>query len=461
MIRKNIKQIADMLKTTFIGSDNHECHGIELDSRKVTCGNLFIPIKGENCDGHKFAESAVENGANILLWNREFEIPDSLKEKAGFVLVEDTTNAFQQLAIEYRKELKAKFIGITGSNGKTSTKDILAGILSRKFKTQKTLGNNNNELGVPKTILSLDEDVEMAIIEMGVDNKGDLLFLNKMVKPDYGVLTNVGAAHLYHFNSIEDIADAKIEMIECVNDGGYFIYNDDNKYIKDAMNRVDLPNKINYLSFGNTCSSDIYFTNLITDENGVKFNCHGFIDIPIEIDLLGKHQSYNSLSAIAIAKLCGMNEEEIIEGLKLIEPTGLRNELLKVNSMTILNDSYKSNPESVYAAMDTFEELKSPFKIVVLGDMLGLGKAEKEMHTELCANMEKYEFDKLVLIGIFAEDMKLGALNYMDEKEIYIAKNNDDITDYLLGYLDKECTMVIKASRDLQLDEVVNNLKNN
>lgn len=457
MIRKSIEEISEILGCSFIGNSSLICDGVSIDSRKTEENNLFIPIKGENSDGHAYAHSAIKNGAKILLWNENIAIPKDLDEKSGLILVKDTTIALQKLAIAYRHELKAKFIGITGSNGKTSTKDILAGILSAKFKTQKTLGNNNNELGVPMTILSLDEDTEMAVIEMGIDNIGDLPFLKDMVKPDIGILTNVGVAHLYHFNSVQEIAYAKLEMVQCVNENGYFIYNDDNYYISEEMEKSNPRKDIEYISFGKNNSSDIYFTDLVTDEKGVRFNAHGFIDLPVVVNLLGKHQSYNSLPAIAAAKLCGLKDEEILRGLTLIEPTGLRNELIKLGNRIILNDIYKSNPESVYAAMDTFEEISSPYKIVVLGDMLGLGKTEKEIHRTLGVNLSKYKIDECIFYGDFAADMKEGALTFMPEDKITVVSKKSEITEKLLNY--ENCSIVLKASRDLALDEVVNELK--
>ena len=222
MMIRSIDAIIRMLDADYIENADIEekVYGVCIDSRKVVEGNLYIPIHGVNNNGHDYVRQAIDNGAKAVLWERNEPNPP---QDVVVILVEDTTAALQKLAESYRHQLDMKVIGITGSNGKTSTKDILAGILSQHYVTQKTMGNFNNEIGVPLTLLSLSENVEAAVVEMGMENLGELSFLTNMVKPDIAIITNVGCAHLENLGSMENIAKAKVEIVEGLNDHGLFI----------------------------------------------------------------------------------------------------------------------------------------------------------------------------------------------------------------------------------------------
>jgi len=456
MINKSLGVIADMINSTVKNSSFNDIliSGVCIDSRKVQKGNLFVPIKGLNANGHNYINSAIDNGCAATLWNKNEPNPPT---NIGVILVEDTVESLQKLAIAYRNALNIDVVGITGSNGKTSTKDIIAGIFSVKYKTQKTMGNYNNELGVPLTILSLDEDCEVAIVEMGLEKKGDLLFLKDMVKPNIGILTNVGTAHLENFNCVEEIANAKLEIVDCIEDNGLFIYNGDDELIKDEIKKITINNTLTVKKFGQGKDNDLYYSIIDQDENGITFETYGEVKDSFGMNMLGKHQALNALAAILAAKRFDLTNTDIKNGLSKIEKTGLRNEIVKIRRCTILNDSYKSNPQSTLVALDTFEGLLSPKKIVVLGDMLGLGENEAKLHYEIGTKLSNYKVDELVTYGQLAKNIAEGAGNVIqnikmfDDKELMI--------EYLSKYLDEECTILIKASRSLALDEVVDKLR--
>ncbi len=456
MINKSLGVIADMINSTVKNSSFNDIliSGVCIDSRKVQKGNLFVPINGLNANGHNYINSAIDNGCAATLWNRNEPNPPT---NIGVILVEDTVESLQKLAIAYRNALNIDVVGITGSNGKTSTKDIIAGIFSVKYKTQKTMGNYNNELGVPLTILSLDEDCEVAIVEMGLEKKGDLLFLKDMVKPNIGILTNVGTAHLENFNCVEEIANAKLEIVDCIEDNGLFIYNGDDELIKDEIKKISINNTLTIKRFGQNEDNDLYYSIIDQDENGITFETYGEVKDSFGMNMLGKHQALNALAAILAAKRFDLTNTDIKNGLSKIEKTGLRNEIVKIKNCTILNDSYKSNPQSTLVALDTFEGLSSPKKIVVLGDMLGLGENEAKLHYEIGTKLSNYKVDELVTYGQLAKNIAEGASNVIqnikmfDDKELMI--------EYLSKYLDEECTILIKASRSLALDEVVDKLR--
>lgn len=456
MINKSLSVIADMINSSVKNSSFNDIliSGVCIDSRKVQKGNLFVPIKGLNANGHNYINSAIDNGCAATLWNRNEPNPPT---NIGVILVEDTVESLQKLAIAYRNALNIDVVGITGSNGKTSTKDIIAGIFSVKYKTQKTMGNYNNELGVPLTILSLDEDCEVAIVEMGLEKKGDLLFLKDMVKPNIGILTNVGTAHLENFNCVEEIANAKLEIVDCIEDNGLFIYNGDDELIKDEIKKISINNTLTIKKFGQNEDNDLYYSIIDQDENGITFETYGEVKDSFGMNMLGKHQALNALAAILAAKRFDLTNTDIKNGLSKIEKTGLRNEIVKIKSCTILNDSYKSNPQSTLAALDTFEGLSSPKKIVVLGDMLGLGENEAKLHYEIGTKLSNYKVDQLVTYGQLAKNIAEGASNVIQNIKMFDDK--ELMTEYLSKYLDEECTILIKASRSLALDEVVDKLR--
>lgn len=454
MMIRSIDAIIRMLDADYIENADIEekVQGVCIDSRKVVEGNLYIPIHGVNNNGHDYVAQAIENGAKAVLWQRDEPNPP---QDVVVILVDDTTIALQKLAESYRHQLDMKVVGISGSNGKTSTKDILAGILSQHYVTQKTMGNFNNEIGVPLTLLSLSENVEAAVVEMGMENLGELSLLTNMVKPDIAIITNVGCAHLENLGSMENIAKAKVEITEGLGEHGLFIYNGDQKLLEDAVKAKMIPGFVRIKTFGNTKTCDGCVEQIRQDASGVSFTMNH--DHVYHLDMIGKHNAYNAAAAILAAKALGLNDDEIQAGLHSIEKTGLRNELIKIKYALILNDSYKSNPNSALAAMDTMREFDVPYKIAVLGDMLELGDTSDMIHYTLGKDLTAYQVNEVLTIGEMARYIAQGARDYT-QAHVQQFETKEELLAYLLPYLDKECMILVKGSRGMKLDEVVDEL---
>lgn len=454
MMIRSIDAIIRMLDADYIENADIEekVYGVCIDSRKVVEGNLYIPIHGANNNGHDYVRQAIDNGAKAVLWERNEPNPP---QDVVVILVEDTTAALQKLAESYRHQLDMKVIGITGSNGKTSTKDILAGILTQHYVTQKTMGNFNNEIGVPLTLLSLSENVEAAVVEMGMENLGELSFLTNMVKPDIAIITNVGCAHLENLGSMENIAKAKVEIVEGLNDHGLFIYNGDQKLLDDAVKAKMIPGTIRIKTFGKEQPCDGFVDHIRQDETGVSFSLN--TEHVYHLDMIGKHNACNAAAAILAAKALGLSDEEIQRGLHSIEKTGLRNELVRIKQALILNDSYKSNPNSALAAMDTMEEFDYDYKIAVLGDMLELGDTSDMIHYTLGKDLVAYQVNEVLTIGEMARYIAQGARDHT-QAHVQQFETKEELLAYLLPYLDKNCMILVKGSRGMKLDEVVEEL---
>ncbi len=458
MINIRIKEVAKILNAKLIGGSDIDKYitGVSIDSRNVSENSLFVPIKGMTVNGHSFIKDVIKNGAIATLWNKDEPNPP---DDIAVILVDDTLKGLQELSRDYRNKLKTKIVGVTGSNGKTSTKDITAAVLSQKYKTQKTIGNFNTEIGVPYTLLSLDEDCQVAVIEMGMERKGEIDFLTNLVEPDIGIITSVGLVHIDNFPSIEEIAKAKLEIVKGIKDGGLFIYFGDDKLIEETVKNTKIKDNIGHQTFGMNKNNTIWLKEFEQDVNGITIKVSDESFDELHIDILGKHQALNAMAAILAAQELGMNSEEISEGLLKIEKTGLRNEIIKINKCNILNDCYKSNPVSINAALDIFELFDSKKKIVVLGDMLGYREMSYDMHYNVGKDLSKYNIDELITIGADAKIMAKGARENTNINNIVEFATKEEATLYLKKYLNEDCTILVKGSRFLKLEYIANKLK--
>ncbi len=458
MINIRIKEAAQILKAGYMDYLDVDKYikGVSIDSRKVSENNLFVPIKGATTNGHSFIKDAINSGAIATLWNKNEPNPP---EGIAVILVDDTVKALQELSLYYRNTLKTKIVGVTGSNGKTSTKDITASILSQKFKTQKTMGNYNTEIGVPYTLLSLDEDCEAAVIEMGMERKGEIDFLTNLVQPDIAIITSVGLVHIDNFPSIEEIAKAKLEIVNGIKGDGLFIYYGDDPLIQNTVKNTYIKEKIRKETFGLKETNTLYLTEFHEDLDGITLKVSDKKFNELHVDILGKHQALNTMAGILAAKELGMNPEEIRLGLLKIEKTGLRNEIIKIKDLTILNDCYKSNPVSINAALGIFEMLKSDKRIVVLGDMLGYREMSHDMHYNVGKDLSSFNIDELVTIGEEAKYIAKGARESTNIKSIIEFGTKEEALQYLKKYINENCSMMIKGSRFLKLEYIANTLK--
>ncbi len=429
-----------------------EIAGVSTDTREIKKDNLFVPLVGENFDGHKFIDIAIENGAKACLWQKDLDLPDL---DFPFILVDDTLEALQTLAKNYRDSLDIKIIGITGSNGKTTTKDILDGILSTSFKAQKTQGNLNNHIGLPLTLLDLDENSEVGIIEMGTDGFGQIEILTKIASPDIAIITNVGDSHLDLLKSKDNVARAKFEILDGLKEDGLFIYNNDDPSLVKVIEEYDIHQDI--LTFGQDPDSDFKLELIDEGLDGVKFIVSEADDShELDIPMLGRHNIYNAGCSIIVARKLGLDYEIIQKGLYNINSTSMRNELIETDSFTILNDAYKSNPASLLAALDTLYSIDGfEHKVLVLGDMLDLGEDIVKLHKETGERIDPSQVDLIFTLGQLGRHIGEGAKINFDNARVYHSKNKEDLAESILANIKENTIILVKGSRGVALEELI------
>lgn len=463
MITRTLKQIANMMGAEWHNENgsNPLIQGVSIDTRTLQPGNLFVPIVGDRMDGHEFVQKALEKGAAGVIWEKRKANPPL---NGPVVFVEDSLVALQQLAKAYRSELPVRVIGITGSNGKTSTKDILAAILGTSFKTQKTFGNLNNHLGVPLTLLSLEEDTEMAVVEMGMSALGEIQLLSSIAKPDAAILTNASEVHLADLKSRDYIVQAKLEIVCGLREDGVLVYNGDNPRLTQPLSR--LKGAYERLSFGDHPANDVYPIHYVMDDTGVDFMISDRECPRLRIPLLGKHQMINALGALSVARYFGVSFDRIAKGLMQIEATGMRNERIEVaDGYTLINDAYKSNPSSLQAALDTLYEMdEEKQKIAILGDMVELGEESPKLHQSIGERLDADRLAHLYTLGSMAKLIAEAAVAAgFPEERITVCNDKKQLLqvlqrDRLAGRL-AHSNILVKGSRALQLEEVVKQLQ--
>lgn len=458
MIEKTLEEIEELSFGYGLLEKFHDLKvsGVSTDTRSIRGGNLFVPLIGDNFNGHKFLDKAIEKGALAALWQKDIPIPDI---DFPFILVEDTLEALQALAKNYRASLKdLKLIGITGSNGKTSTKDIMDGILSTKYRTQKTMGNLNNHIGLPLTLLSLSEDTEVAIVEMGTDGFGQIDLLTDIANPDIALITNIGPSHLDLLKTEDNVARAKFEILNGLRKNGLFIYNNDDKVLTKIIKEYKIDQKI--LNFGQSSTSDFQISLLKEGVNGIEFSIKEKDKThKLHLPLLGPHNIYNGAASIIVARNLNISYEDIQKGFYQINSTDMRNELIKRENFTILNDAYKSNPSSLLAALDTLYSIDGyKHKLVVLGDMLDLGDNIIDLHKAIGPRIDPSKVDKIFTIGDLAKHIGLSARVNFNEKDIYHCTTKDELVKSVLETIEEDTLILIKASRSVALEDVIEEL---
>lgn len=356
--------------------------GVTTDSRAVKPGELFVALKGGNFDGHDYCVKAAELGAAGVVVSRDVE---GLPAGVSVFKVEDTLLAYQQLAHAYRlKQQGLKVFAITGSNGKTSTKDLLAACLGAKYKVVKTQGNFNNEIGLPKTLLSIQPDTDIAVVEMGMRGLGQIAELCRIAEPDSGLITNVGETHMELLGSMENIGKAKSEIVVDLPSDGFAVLNGDNEYVLAAAGKTKA--QVVYFGLGESC--DYRGSDIVTSALGTTFTCtekKSGKSVSVRLQLIGEHNVYNALSAIAGAACYGVPLEDSARALATARLTGSRQEIIYIGDITFINDAYNASPASMEAALKTLAEAKKAAHgavrtIAVLADMLELGAISEDAH---------------------------------------------------------------------------------
>ena len=458
MINRTLKQIHEM-----IGGLNQirewesvTIAGVSIDSRKVTDGNLFVPLLGEQVDGHRYVEKAMNQGAAASLWQQN--VPNPPKD-VPIILVEDTEVALQELARSYRQQLNVKVIGVTGSNGKTTTKDMTAALLATTYKVHKTSGNYNNHLGLPLTILSIQEDTDVAVLEMGMSSRGEIEFLSKLACPDIAIITNIGESHLLDLGSRDEIANAKLEIIEGLADKGTLIYYGDEPLLRNKVG--DSLKSLHVLSFGRSNTNDIYATSIQQGTNYTSYTIAGILEGSYEIPVLGNHNVMNALAAMLVAKELQVDQAKIQEGLASIRLTNMRMEMVEgADGEKIINDAYNASPTSMMAAIELMEGMSGfNHKILVLGDMLELGLQERDFHLKIGEQISNEKIEKVYTYGPLAENIAIGARKTFASDNVLSFQDKQTLIEELKKQIEPNDLILVKASRGMRLEEVVQALQ--
>ena len=456
MIERNLGEIAEMLGGSLCDPNYKDVKisGVSTDSRTIQENNLYIPLVGEVFDGRLFVKECEDKGASAFLIDRDYEIKNNIS--IPYIRVDDTLKALQDLARSYRKELNVKVIGITGSNGKTTTKDLLYEVLSTKYKTQKTIGNLNNEIGVPKTILSLNEDTDVAVVELGTDKFGDISLTSNIALPDIAIITNIGDSHLHNLKSKEGILKAKMEIVEGLSDDGIFIYNGDDETMKKEIDSYKVDQKM--ISFGLEETNDFLVKEVPTTPAKVSF-IHD--DETYDIPLLGRHNIYNGACCLLIANILGLDANEVKSGLVKVRPANNRSSMIELDGFDVLDDSYKSNPQSLRSGLATCKLLDGyNNKIVVLGDMLELGDKEDELHYEVGLDIDPKDIHYCLFFGNLSYHMYKGALNNFPKDRAFHFTDKDDLIDKLKSLVTKSTLVFVKGSHGMHMEEIIESIGN-
>lgn len=432
-MKMKLMEIAKVLDVEVRGFRNDcDISGVCRDSRQVKNGDLYIPLKGDRVDGHSFIENVINSGCEATLWSDKIATPSNI----ACVMVSDVLEALQKLASYYLKKIGAKVVGITGSNGKTSSKDMCYSVLSEQYRCSKTIGNYNNDIGLPLSILSSDESTEIMILEMGMDRLGDINRLVQIAPLDLAIILNIGTAHLEFLGSRENIAMAKLEILDGLKPNGLLIRPKDEKLLCNKYK--------NEMTFGNGETCNIYPTRLEQKLGELHFDTNIIKDIALRT--FGFVQVENAMAVILVGKYFGLDDNKIRAGLYNTEFTKKRNDLYKLGNNYIYDDSYKSNPEALYKCFETMNSFDIR-RVAIISDMAELGDNEINIHREVAKELEKWNIDKVYIYGklshhTYESCISLGVNAEFFENKFDIAKKLLDESNAMLLFKGSNCMRV-------------------
>lgn len=450
----SLREITDACGGQYFGDKAKleiEVSGVAIDSRKIEEGYLFIPIKGARVDGHDFIPQVMEQGALCTLSEKQLENADY-----PYILVESCEAAMKAIAAHYRKALGIKVVGITGSVGKTSTKEMIASVLSQKYNVLKTAGNFNNEIGLPLTIFNIREEHEVAVLEMGINHFGEMHRLSKMAQPDICVITNIGLCHLENLIDRDGILKAKTEMFDFMKPNAKIILNgDDDKLITVKDVKGQTPKFFGLSTDLDAWGSDIHSMSL----KGIGCTLHlGDEAIKTVIPIPGEHMVYNALAGALVGQELGLTAAEIKAGIESLVPVSGRNNLIETDALLIIDDCYNANPVSTKASLDVLSTADSR-RVAILGDMFELGENETELHKGVGIHAATKDIDVLICIGGLSQNTADGAKGVSEKTQVHHFAAKADffkVADQLLKQGD---TILVKASHGMEFPEIVEYLK--
>lgn len=437
-------------------ADGATITNVEFDSRLVTPGTLFVPLTGGATDGHHYVQQAIEAGATATLWSHQDLLAPT--DRISVIYVPDTLKAMQELANYYRKCLNPIVIGITGSNGKTTTKDMTAQVLIVKYHVHKTQGNYNNEIGLPYTLLKMPEDTEVVVTEMGMTDFGEIEYLSKIAEPDIAAITLIGESHLEFLKSRAGIAKAKLEILSGLKDGGTFFYPGQERLIEQEM--PELNKTINTVRFGLSRDNDVYAYAITEEQNRTYFKTNLDENVTCSIPVMGSYNVANALIALSIASALNVPIEQAIFQLSRFELTEHRLEWLKTpQGAQVLNDAYNASPTSMKAILESLSRIRMDRqgrKIAVLGDIRELGEESRSYHESLAQVLYP---DKITKVYLFGPQMyylyRVLQDKYGPEALVYEERDHQRVIDLLQADTRPDDIILIKSSLGVDLLKVV------
>lgn len=422
--------------------------GISTDTRAIVQGSLFIALSGERFDGHDFIVQAIENGASGIIVGREVELPE---HQTTLIRVENPRQALQDLARFHRCRFQVPLIAVTGSNGKTSTKDMIAAILSTQLRILRTEANYNNEIGLSQTLLRMNSTHEAVVVEMGMRGTGEIAELAAIARPTIGVVTNVGETHLERLGSIENIAAAKAELIEALSDTGVAVLNADDERVY-AMGATTFARCV---SFGRQTGADVQAKNITQDLLGVTFDCvDGKESFSIFVPVPGMHTVYNALAAITVGRLLGLGVKEIAAGLAHYQPGKMRLNICQYGNITVIDDTYNASPLSMAAAIDVLAELAEGRKVAAIGDMLELGPAARAAHEQVGKHLAAIGAEVVITVGEMA-GFAAEAARHQGVSVVISCQDHEQAIDELKKFLLPGDMVLLKGSRGMQMEKLL------
>lgn len=458
-------KVEDIVKATngklLVGKLQENCENFCTDTRKIQKGDVYVGLKGEKFNGNEYYKDALEKGAKVAVISGIKISEEDLKQynDKTIIEVEDSLEAFGDIA-RYKRELyNIPVIQITGSVGKTSTRDIIANVVRTQYKTLQTEGNQNNAIGLPTTLLKL-KNHEAVVVESGMNHLGEIRYLGKIAKPTVAVITNIGTAHIGFLGSRENILKAKLEILENLKPDGYIVINNDN----DLLNKwAKEDTKYKKYTFGIEQEADVMAYNIKINENNSTYNVRiNNKEYAVNVPVSGKHFVYNSLCAIAVGNLLKITPENIIKGISSFTLTKNRMEVDKIkNNITIINDAYNASYDSMKAALEYLKELPGNRKIAVLGDMFELGEFAEEIHRKVGIEVITHKVDMLVTVGELA--------NYIADEAEYLGMPKDQVIrlnttteaiNYLNDNLEKDDVVLLKAANGMHFAEIFKGINN-
>lgn len=455
MKNMTLENIAHSCGGTYIGDAKYrskEVAGVVIDSRKVEKDYLFISIKGERVDGHNFIPAVFEQGAAAVLSEHKLENP-----QGPYILVESTEKALKDIAAFYRSSLDIKVVGITGSVGKTSTKEMIAAVLSRKYRVLKTAGNFNNELGLPLTVFRLREEDEIAVLEMGISDFGEMHRLAKIAKPDTCVITNIGQCHLEFLGDRDGVLRAKTEIFDFLRPNGHIVLNGDD----DKLETIKEVKGIEPVFFGIGSENEVYADRMEKKGlEGISCRIHtkkGSFSALIPIP--GIHMVQNALAGTAVGLIYGLTLQEIKAGIESLQPLGGRFHKIKTEQFLIIDDCYNANPVSMKASLGLLQDALGR-KVAILGDMGELGADEGKLHRSVGEFAGSLDIDCCICVGPLCEQLADGITSVNQKMEVMHFENLEELLHQLPKLVKTDDTILVKASHFMHFEKVVEKLTN-